>query len=146
MAFDGVADENKGIVSVIERWNSDGIKPSDIAVFAYETRHVDDIADALRDAGVDNAVVGADTREEKLGDVVRVMTMHRAKGLEFRGVILARTGATEFPPKYVTRLKGEAREREMKKLRSVLYVAGSRARERMTVTCAGSPSEMLENA
>lgn len=146
LAFDGVADENKGIVSVIERWNSDGMKPSDIAVFAYETRHVEDIAHALRDAGVDNAVVGADTREEKLGDLVRVMTMHRAKGLEFRGVILARTGATEFPPKYVTRLKGEAREREMKKLRSVLYVAGSRARERMTVTCAGSPSGMLENA
>ncbi|ASR03332.1 UvrD-helicase domain-containing protein [Gordonia rubripertincta] len=143
LGFDGVADENHGIVSVIKRWNDDGMKPSDIAVFAYETRHVEDIARILREAGVDNAVVGADTREEKLGDLVRVMTMHRAKGLEFRGVILARTGANDFPPKYVTRLKGEAREREMKKLRSVLYVAGSRARERMAITCTGSPSVML---
>ncbi|MCG7630892.1 AAA family ATPase [Gordonia McavH-238-E] len=145
LAFAGVTDENDGIVSVIKRWNADGMKPAGIAVFAYETRHVEDIAQALREAGVDNAVVGADTREEKLGDVVRVMTMHRAKGLEFRGVILARTGATEFPPKYVARLKGEARERETKKLRSVLYVAGSRARERMAIICTGSPSEMLRS-
>ncbi|MAU84683.1 MAG: DNA helicase UvrD [Gordonia sp.] len=143
LAFDSAVDENQGIVDLIKRWNDDGMSVRDIAVFAYEKRQVEEIAQALTEGGVDNAVVGGDTREEKLGDVVRVMTMHRAKGLEFRGVILARTGDKDFPPRYVTRLKGEARERETKKLRSVLYVAGSRARERMAVTCAGKQSSLL---
>lgn len=143
LAFDSAADENQGIVDIVKRWNGEGVRAADIAVFAYEKRHVEDIAQALTEKGVDNAIVGPDSREEKLGDLVRVMTMHRAKGLEFRGVILARTGDKDFPPKYVTRLRGDAREREMKKLRSVLYVAGSRARERMAVTCAGQQSELL---
>ncbi|MGU3292508.1 UvrD-helicase domain-containing protein [Williamsia sp. M5A3_1d] len=144
--FANAAAESAGIVERIQRWQAEGVKKADIAVFAYEKRHVDEVSDALHAAGVERAVVGPDTREEKLGDVVRVMTMHRAKGLEYRGVILSHLGARDFPPKRVARLTGEAKGRELKKLRSVLYVAGSRARERMAITSTGAPTDIIANA
>lgn len=141
--YESTVAENEGIAEIIKRWQSDGLRLADIGVFAYERRQVDDIADALNSAGVECAVVGSNTKEGKLGDVVRVMTMHRAKGLEYRGVILARVGKDEFPPAFVRRAKGERRERELKRLRSVLYVAGSRARERMAMLGVGGYDDHL---
>ena len=67
-------------------------------------------------AGVDAEVVNEGTKEEKLGDVVRVMTMHRAKGLEYRAVAMARLGSKSFPPYYVQQKQGDEREQEEKKL------------------------------
>lgn len=142
--YGSTAAENTGIAEIIDRWVTEGLRAADIGVFAYTRHQVEDIAEALTAAGVDNAVVGSNTREEKLGDVVRVMTMHRAKGLEYRGVILARVGANDFPPVFVRRAEGDRKERELKKLRSVLYVAGSRARERMATVGAGGLSDLLK--
>lgn len=137
------AAEYAGIAAIIKHWEDEGLGAADIAVFTYEKRHIDDIVHRLEDDGIKAAKVGSNTPEEKLGDVVRVMTMHRAKGLEYRGVVLARVGENEFPPAYISGKKGDERARELKKLRSVLYVAGSRARERMAVTYVGEPAELL---
>lgn len=144
LGLDTSDDEDRGIAEIIERWVAEGFHRSDIAVFTYEKRNVEQIASAFDAAAITNAVVGSDTREEKLGDAVRVMTMHRAKGLEYRGVILARLGEKDFPPWFVARLSGDELTREMKRLRRVLYVAGSRARERMAIVHTGSISSVLE--
>ncbi|WP_288338055.1 UvrD-helicase domain-containing protein [uncultured Gordonia sp.] len=140
-AFHG--EENNGIGTLIKTWRAEGLELRDIAVFTYEKRHVDEICDALESEGVPSAAVGPNTAEEKLGDAVRVMTMHRAKGLEYRGVILARMGEKDFPPPFLLRKEGDELSRERKKLRSVLYVAGSRARERMAIAYTGKPAKML---
>ncbi|MET9199596.1 UvrD-helicase domain-containing protein [Gordonia sp. NPDC003585] len=139
--FDSVEHENAGIATFIKRWEEQGLRAADIAVFTYEKRHVADIVQSLAAEGINAAAVGSNTAEEKLGDVVRVMTMHRAKGLEYRGVVLARLGENEFPPAYIASKTGDDLERELKKLRSVLYVAGSRARERMAICWTGSQSD-----
>ncbi|WP_347958108.1 UvrD-helicase domain-containing protein [Gordonia aichiensis] len=141
--FQTLHDENEGVAAIVRQWRQDGLGAADIAVFAYEQRFVTAIADALVSAGVEAAVVGPNTAEEKMGDVVRVMTMHRAKGLEYRGVVLARLGDAEFPPAFVKKAVGERRRDELKKVRSVLYVAGSRARERMAVTYTGALTDMV---
>ncbi len=143
LGFDSDAAELKGISALVEQWEGEGLNAADIAVFSYEKRHLDGIVRALDSGGIKASVVGSNTAEEKLGDVVRVMTMHRAKGLEYRGVILAGLGANDFPPTYLARKKQDDLVRELAKLRSVLYVAGSRARERLAVTHVGEPSEML---
>ncbi|MCK0517659.1 UvrD-helicase domain-containing protein [Williamsia sp. DF01-3] len=143
LEFANEAKENQGIAATVKAWQAEGLSSGDIAVFTYEKRNAEAISGALTSEGISNSIVGADTREEKLGDVVRVMTMHRAKGLEYRGVILARLGDKHFPPHYIANKTGPEFERELKKLRSVLYVAGSRARERMAVTHAGPPTELL---
>ncbi|WP_231857423.1 UvrD-helicase domain-containing protein [Tsukamurella tyrosinosolvens] len=137
------AKEDEGIGDTVKSWQSEGLAPSEIAVFAHESRHVAEIAEALAGMGIPSVVVGSDTAVERMGGNVRVMTMHRAKGLEFRGVVLARMGENDFPPSYLAKKRGEAHARELSKLRSLLYVAGSRAREQMLVAHTGRMTELL---
>jgi superfamily I DNA/RNA helicase/mRNA-degrading endonuclease RelE of RelBE toxin-antitoxin system len=144
IGFDTEAEEDKGLAAQITTWMDEGVKPADIAVFAYEKDDVSDICNALDQAGIANAVVSESTKEEKLGDVVRLMTMHRSKGLEYRAVLLSRLGSKSFPPYYVQHLKGFEREQEERKLMRVLYVAGSRARERLALAWSGQKSALLD--
>lgn len=137
------ADEDRGVVAKIEQWIADGYPPSEIAVFVYERNDVREITASLNAAGIDAEAVNESTREEQLGDVVRVMTMHRAKGLEYRAVAMARLGSKSFPPCYLQQLMGLDREQEEQKLLRVLYVAGSRARERLALFFAGEISPLL---
>lgn len=143
LSFASKGEEDKGIAAKIERWVADGYSRSDIAVFTYERNDVREICESLVAAGVDAEVVNESTKEEKLGDVVRVMTMHRAKGLEYRGVAMARLGSKSFPPHFVRHKQGEEREQEEKRLLRVLYVAGSRARERLALFWTGELSPLL---
>ncbi len=143
LGFKSKSDEDKGIVGKIEQWVADGYSRSDIAVFTFEKNDVREICESLEAADVAAAVVNESTKEEKLGDVVRVMTMHRAKGLEYRGVLMARLGSKSFPPHYLQHKQGDEREQEEKKLLRVLYVAGSRARERLALFWTGDLSPLL---
>jgi superfamily I DNA/RNA helicase len=143
LGFKSKPEEDKGIVAKIEEWVADGYSKSDIAVFVYERNDVREVAETLEAAGVDAEVVNESTKEEKLGDVVRVMTMHRAKGLEYRAVAMARLGSKSFPPYYVQQKHGDEREQEEKKLLRVIYVAGTRARERLALFWTGELSPLL---
>jgi superfamily I DNA/RNA helicase/mRNA-degrading endonuclease RelE of RelBE toxin-antitoxin system len=144
LGFKSKSEEDKGIVAKIEQWIADGYSRSDIAVFVYERNDVRELSESLHAAGIDAEVVNESTKEEKLGDVVRVMTMHRAKGLEYRAVAMGRLGSKSFPPYYVQQKHGDEREQEERKLLRVLYVAGSRARERLALFWAGELSALLD--
>lgn len=143
LGFPSKAEEDKGLVAKIEQWVADGFASSDIGVFVYEKNDVREIEASLAAAGIEAQVVNEGTKEEKLGDGVRVMTMHRAKGLEYRAVAMARLGSKSFPPYYLQQLSGQEREQEEKKLLRVLYVAGSRARERLALFWSGELSPLL---
>lgn len=143
LGFASKADEDRGLVARIEKWVADGFSHSDIAVFVYERNDVREVAEALNSAGVSAQVVNENTKEEQLGDVVRVMTMHRAKGLEYRAVAMARLGSKSLPPYYIQQFTGTEREQEERKLLRVLYVAGSRARERLALFWTGELSPLL---
>ncbi|RDH76890.1 DNA helicase UvrD [Mycolicibacterium moriokaense] len=143
LGFESKPDEDTGLVAKIRQWEADGYARSDIAVFVYERNDVREITDSMNAAGVEAEVVNESTKEERLGDVVRVMTMHRAKGLEYRAVAMARLGSKSFPPYYVQQKQGDERAQEEKKLLRVLYVAGSRARERLALFWTGEISPLL---
>jgi len=145
LGFASKADEDRGIIAKIEQWVADGVSPPDIAVFVYERNDVREIAELLNAASIEAAVVNENTKEEQLGDLVRVMTMHRAKGLEYRAVAMARLGSKSFPPYYVQQFDGAERTQEEKKLLRVLYVAGSRARERLALFWTGELSPLLSS-
>lgn len=143
LGFQSKSEEEKGVAAKIGEWVADGLSPSDIAVFVYERSDVRDIAASLEAAGVGAEIVNENTKEEKLGDMVRVMTMHRAKGLEYRAVAIARLGTKSFPPYYLQQRHGGERDQEEKKLLRVVYVAGSRARERLALLWTGELSPLL---
>jgi DNA helicase II / ATP-dependent DNA helicase PcrA len=69
---------------------------------------------------------------------VHLLTLHRAKGLEFDAVFLPRVEERELPWKLA---KGRAQIDEERRL---LYVGMTRARRHLTITWAGKPSRFLE--
>lgn len=141
--FSTAAAENAALGTSVRAWVDEGLAPTEIAVFVREVWMAADIINALAAVGVNAIEVGPRTDTSKVTETVQVMTMHRAKGLEFRAVALVRLGASEFPPRFVRELAGEERAREERRERSLLYVAGSRARERLWVSWTGDRSPLL---
>jgi superfamily I DNA/RNA helicase len=93
----------------------------------------------LRDAGIPHVVLDKDDDGAAKG--VRLATMHRVKGLEFPCIIMAGINDGVIPIHHlslsvdpVMQKEHEARER------SLLYVAATRARDRLIVTSYGKPS------
>ena len=69
---------------------------------------------------------------------VHLLTLHRAKGLEFDAVFLPRVEEKELPCKAALRVPGQITEE-----RRLLYVGLTRARLHLAVTWAGKPSRFL---
>ncbi|MFC6013004.1 3'-5' exonuclease [Nocardia lasii] len=137
-----VTEELGVIADQIKQWiEVDKVAPGDIAVLARAQQDRDLIARALREREVNVEIL-----DDELpgGDRALVLTMHRAKGMEFRCVILAGVDSEHVPSQ--AQLRGmpeeelaEAQQRE----RSLLYVAASRARDELVVTWSGQISELL---
>jgi ATP-dependent DNA helicase UvrD/PcrA len=69
---------------------------------------------------------------------VHLLTLHRAKGLEFEAVFLPRLEERELPCKQSLRVPAAVAEE-----RRLLYVGLTRAKRHLTVTWAGKPSRFL---
>ena len=69
---------------------------------------------------------------------VHLLTLHRAKGLEFDAVFLPRVEEKELPCKPAMRVPAQLDEE-----RRLLYVGITRARKHLTLTWAGKPSRFL---
>lgn len=142
-AFPSAQQEHAALTEQIRAWISDGLVAAEIAVFVRERWMAREVIERFADAGLPAIEVEARTDDAASPDSVRVMTMHRAKGLEFRAVALPRLGAGEFPPKFLRSLAGDDRRTAEATERNLLYVAGSRARERLYVSWVKDPSPLL---
>ncbi|HSC50597.1 MAG TPA: 3'-5' exonuclease, partial [Gaiellaceae bacterium] len=69
---------------------------------------------------------------------VHLLTLHRAKGLEFDAVFLPRVEEKELPCKPALRVPAQIAEE-----RRLLYVGMTRARKHLALTWAGTPSRFL---
>jgi DNA helicase-2/ATP-dependent DNA helicase PcrA len=69
---------------------------------------------------------------------VHLLTLHRAKGLEFEAVFIPRVEEKELPCKQALRVPGAIAEE-----RRLLYVGMTRAKRHLAVTWSGKPSRFL---
>lgn len=73
-----------------------------------------------------------------------VMTMHRAKGMEFARVLIFGVDATALPAPFALKNVADAdRVDVLQREKSLLYVAATRARDELVVLWAGDPSQLL---
>jgi superfamily I DNA/RNA helicase len=105
------------------------------AILAFTNRQVNDWRDRLADAGI--GCVRLDDYHGRSIPGVKVGTYHRAKGLEFERIFLPALDAS-FP--YGDRNDPD----EIISKGSLLYVAMSRARDRLHISFSGAPSMYLE--
>ncbi|MCV7261132.1 UvrD-helicase domain-containing protein [Mycobacterium shimoidei] len=141
--FDKYEAETKFIAATVQEWLAKGIKPSEIGVAARTKWFGSKIEDALKAEGIKTVDLA---KTAKRDDAVRVGTMHRMKGLEFRCVTVAGVGATMVPAaNAITPIDEDKQthDHDLERERCLLFVACTRAREELHVTWHGEPSPFL---
>ncbi|MDN3554685.1 UvrD-helicase domain-containing protein [Halomonas maura] len=118
---------------------------ADSCVVARTQRLLDQIANALATRGVPTHPISRNAPEEPEKPGVRLATLHRVKGLEFREMHIACVNDGVIPAKHTGRTEDpvERRHRELNE-RALLHVAATRAIERLFVTSSGKPSDFLQ--
>ena len=116
--------------------------PETIAVLVRDRYQRDAVVTGLAQQGIE--VRPVDREAVGRGRPV-VMTMHRAKGLEFRKVLLFDVSADSIPRSLRDQRYSEAdRTDALLRERSLLYVAATRARDQLAISWSGRESPLLE--
>jgi Superfamily I DNA and RNA helicases len=122
-----------------------GLSPREIGVFVRSEAQLARARAAVRSAGLQARSLVDPARNE--GDTVLVGTMHLAKGLEFRIVLLMACDQDALP--LAERIEQVADEFELDEVltteRQLLYVAATRARDRLVITAVAPASEFLDD-
>ena len=142
IACENQTAELDAVAAKIKAWLAEGdVEPESIAVL---TRSQDDRDRFVRGLGERGVTVRAlDKSAASLGYPL-VLTMHRAKGMEFSRVILSGADDKHVPsPATLRNLPDEERAEALLRERSLLYVASSRARDALVVTWSGKRTTLL---
>lgn len=135
-------EEIEALVARVRDWTGSGVEAEDIGVAVRFIQLGRDMAQALERAGIAACVLGAG----RGGPGVRIGTMHRMKGLEFRCVAVAGVSGGTVPMKSaVTSAEVDAQQHQedINSELSLLFVACTRAREALRVSWHGAPSPFL---
>lgn len=136
-------DEIKGAAAFLTRSVQDGIAPGQIGVFVRSSGELGRARSAVAAAGLQ---VRTFVDSSAADDAVLVGTMHLAKGLEFRAVAVMACDQGVLPLE--ERIADVADEFELDEVvateRQLLYVAATRARDRLWVSGVEPASEFLE--
>ena len=117
--------------------------PETIAVLVRDRYQRDAVVTGLAQQGIE--VRPVDREAVGRGRPV-VMTMHRAKGLEFRKVLLFDVSEDSIPRSLRDQRYSEAdRTDALLRERSLLYVAATRARDQLAISWSGRKSPLLED-
>lgn len=132
------------VASTIKSWIDEGVVPESIAVLTRSQDERDRFVRGLGERGVSARAL--EKSAAGLGHP-QVLTMHRAKGMEFSRVILSGADEKHVPAAATLRnVPDEERAETLLRERSLLYVASSRARDALVVTWSGKRSELLGSA
>ena len=140
---DTEGEELEAAVAHIQGLISSGLSPGAIAVFGPTRNVLDRVQDALSAAGRPSARLSDDAPLSV--DQVQLGTMHRAKGLEFKAVLVVGCGAGSLPAPWLLRKQRDPADRDavVEQQRRLLYVAMTRARDELRVSWTGAPSQFL---
>ena len=141
--FDAKQHQLQGLLNQVRLWIDGGVVPEDIAVASRTGDGLD---------SVENTFGKADIASVRLDDSVptgvgvRLGTMHRLKGVEYRCVALVDMDDHTMPLTWALTSKVEdemQHEADLRRERCTAYVAATRAREFLWVGWSGRPSPFL---
>ncbi len=139
-------EQTNDVVRKIKESIDAGMKPGAIAVFVRTNNEIDHINRALQEENLKTLKIKENSSLSDM-DRVRLGTMHRAKGLEFRTVFVVGVRQGNLPqPKALENLDGEELEVARERERNLLYVAVTRARDSVHIYYYGRPSPFLDEA
>ena len=140
------ADELSKAAELLTVWleqdrDSEDSAPETIAILVRDRYQRDAVVNGLAQHGVE--VRAVDREAAGRGRPV-VMTMHRAKGLEFRKVLLFDVSKNAIPRSLRDQQYSDAdRDDALLRERSLLYVAATRARDQLAISWSGEASPLI---
>jgi superfamily I DNA/RNA helicase/mRNA-degrading endonuclease RelE of RelBE toxin-antitoxin system len=141
--FESEGAESKGVGQWLAARAADGMQPHELAVFVRSAAEVRRAQHAVDASGLVAKVL--DDRVEAGHGFVSVCTMHLAKGLEFRAVSVIACDDEILPLQ--ERMETVGDDADLQEIydteRQLLYVACTRARDRLLVTGVSPESEFL---
>jgi superfamily I DNA/RNA helicase/mRNA-degrading endonuclease RelE of RelBE toxin-antitoxin system len=144
--FDRAGQEAEAIVSTLADWRASAPDESICLAARTHAQLHGRYESILQDAGIPTVTVDKDPKEEGKHPGVRLATLHRLKGLEFRYVLLAgiQEGTMPLVPEDCLEEDAAAREDRELQERCLLYVGLTRARDGAMVTGYGRPTPFLD--
>jgi superfamily I DNA/RNA helicase len=144
-AFDTPEEEIEAVRDWLTMRSGEGVKPHEIGVFVRSAAELARACTAVRQAGLDFRVL--DEHVDTAAGQVSVSTMHLAKGLEFRAVVVMACDDEVIP--HQERIETVTDDADLQEVydteRHLLYVACTRARDHLLVTSGDVPSEFLDD-
>jgi hypothetical protein len=143
--FDKEADEIAAVGAWLAERMKDGVAPHEIGIFVRSDEQLARARDAATRASLPFKVL--DENVETTSGQAAVSTMHLAKGLEFRAVAVMACDDEVIPLQ--SRIESAAEDSDLEEIysteRHLLYVAITRARDRLLVTGVLPASEFLDD-
>jgi superfamily I DNA/RNA helicase len=139
------ASEQRFVASWLKARCDEGYRTEDMVLFVRSTAQLDRAEAAAKNAGL--SCKRLEKRMEVSTGVLPISTMHLAKGLEFRAVVVMACDESVLPD--AERIEEASDTSELEEIynseRQLLYVACTRARDRLLITSSGETSEFLRD-
>lgn len=143
--LDSIPDEVEAVGAWLSDRGKEGVRPEEIGVFARSEAELDRARKAVEAAGLPFKIL--DENVETTSGHISISTMHLAKGLEFRAVVVMACDDEIIPSQ--ERIETVADEADLEEVynteRHLLYVACTRARDYLLVTSVEPASEFLDD-
>lgn len=141
--FENPQAETAAVATWLQQRIAEKLPPEEIGVFVRSDQELASAKSAVEAAGLPYKILSEDVAAA-IG-FVSISTMHLAKGLEFKAVVVMACNHDVIPSE--ERLAQAGDESDLKEIydteRHLLYVACTRARDYLLVTASGAPSEFL---
>jgi superfamily I DNA/RNA helicase len=143
--FGAEAEEIGAVAGWLKERAGEGLRSSELAIFVRSDEQLDRARSAAKKAGLEARTLdeGMDAR----GADVSVGTMHLAKGMEFRAVCVMACDDEIIPLQ--SRIESVTDDSDLEEVytteRQLLYVACTRARDRLLLTALEPASEFLDD-
>ena len=143
--FTDRSEEIEAVATWLRSQAADGIPAHEIGIFVRSDAQIEYASLATQATELSARVL--DDRVETAVGVASICTMHLAKGLEFRSVAVMACDDEVVPLQ--ARIEGVADKADLEEVysteRHLLYVACTRARERLLITSVEPSSEFLDD-
>ena len=142
--FGNANDEFDFMLGEVKKLKNSGIALMDICVVARTKKLVDDYIALFTRAGIRSYAIKRNKADDRSYDGLRVATMHRVKGLEFKYVFIAAVNNRIIPlPSAINKTDPVSEAESITSEKCLLYVAMTRAQQGVYITSYGKKSDFL---
>lgn len=143
--YNSSEEEIEGVSAWLNDIRADGVQPQEIGIFVRSEDQIERAKEAATKASLPFKVL--DENIDISSGSASISTMHLAKGLEFRTVVVMAVDDEVIPLQ--ARIRQVVDDADLAEIyeteRHLLYVACTRARDHLLVTSGDLPSEFLED-